>query len=112
MAEREKVVELKGGKYDRPLSLLALITGAAGVLGIIFACLDWNRANLSIMRSHDVNLLLFIFSLTLFFVTFLITLWLRTHDKDRVRYAITRLGSLLALSAITAVIVRYLMELA
>jgi hypothetical protein len=43
MAEGTMDGGLKGGRYDRLLSLTAVITGAIGVLGIVFACLDWSH---------------------------------------------------------------------
>lgn len=95
---------LKGGRYDRLLSLAALITGAAGVIGVVFACLDWSHASLTLMTTPSANLMLFVTGLAFFFVTFLLWLWLRTHDEHRIRYVIARTVYAFAISAIAVII--------
>jgi hypothetical protein len=102
---------LKGGRYDRLLSMAALITGAAGVIGVIFACLDWSHASLTLMKTPSANLLLFVTGLAFFFITLLLRLWLRTHDKRRIRYVITRTVYAFAISAIAVIIGRFLASL-
>jgi hypothetical protein len=64
MAEGAKDDGLKDGRFDRLLSLTAVITGAAGVLSIVFACFDWSHTNLTV-TFPSANLLLFMTGLSI-----------------------------------------------
>lgn len=108
MAEGVTGDGLKDGRYDRLLSLTVLITGAVGVIGIVFACLDWSHSSLTLLRSPSFNLLLFVLSLASFFATYLTGLWLLTHDRRRIRNTVAHAAFWLALSAIATFVARYM----
>ena len=109
MAEGVKVDGLNDGRYDRLLSLTAMITGAVAVIGIVFACLDWSHTSLTVLITPLFNLMLFVIGLFFFFVTVLLWLWLRTHDKRRIRYVITRTVYLIAMSTFAVLIWRFML---
>jgi hypothetical protein len=84
---------LKSRRYDRQSSLAAFITGAAGVLCIVFARADWSHLRQTVMPALAINSILYFAGLIFLTVTFILWLWLRTHDAKRIRY-FARMGTL------------------
>ena len=86
-----------------------MITGAVAVIGIVFACLDWSHTSLTRVNNSLVQPYAVRDRPVLFLRYVLLWLWLRTHDKRRIRYVITRIVYLIAMSTFAVLIWRFML---